>query len=176
MRTAPPFGLDTTLLHTFKRGVDFDSSWRHKTAGGCPFTFLATVDQTKRIVPSKCIRGSIAKRVVAAMISQHSDIDMYTFMLQTVMKVVERPARELVEGRCKSTVLKDNEEVLATWAEVAAQDAFLPSFDMIDGDDAERSALAATWPGMSVPISPHERVTKQGLHGLLKWSCGRRQS
>lgn len=48
-----PWALDAAILWAEHGGIFLDSSWRHKNENVAPLTFLVTVDDKNKMIPSK---------------------------------------------------------------------------------------------------------------------------
>ena len=87
------------------------------------------------------------------MVSFHSDTEAYTTLLETVRNKIIEYATLVVQGDVElSASLSPEDRELALWeCEDVAKHGYSPRFIEIDGDDAERAAIEATF-SAAVPI------------------------
>ena len=86
------------------------------------------------------------------MVSRHADIEAYQFLLENLRNAVQKRAASLVNGRSSSRYPKRYHESLLDLCAEIEEDEFAPQFMMIDGDDAERSAIERVFPGLPIRL------------------------
>lgn len=175
---APDFGLDTAILHSTRRGLFMDSSWRNKNAYRCPVTMISTMDDFHRMVPSQSRLG-FAKApahppLVAVMVSNHIDSQTYTTLLREVRDAVYRRAEGFYEGQHDSCTFPDYDPEV--WnvciMDIVQQDGeYSPPLFMIDSDDAERNAIESVFPRTVIRVCQFHFM--QGIRGTCMEMFGR---
>jgi len=55
-----PYALESAILHSVKRGLFMDSSWRNKNSLRCPVTILSAINEFHRMVPGRSPKQSYA--------------------------------------------------------------------------------------------------------------------
>ncbi|EIW66300.1 hypothetical protein TREMEDRAFT_65571 [Tremella mesenterica DSM 1558] len=137
---APPAARVTAILQVYQKGLYMDSSWRNKNAFRCPLTLLVTLNQYHRMVP------------LAAMVSNHADQAAYEFLLSNFNRAVRETALEILNGTYTVDHLGVSEEDLREACQAVVEDGLIPRFTMTDGDEAERAAINAIYPGIAVRV------------------------
>ncbi|KAK8847595.1 hypothetical protein IAR55_005454 [Kwoniella newhampshirensis] len=135
---APPHALDTAILYSLDHGAFMDSSWRNKVQSRCPATIVSTINEYHRMVP------------IAFMVSRHADTETYQYMLEQIAIAVQDRASSLLEENANTHYQDRQRDRLLDKCGHIVDFGFRPRYMMIDGDDAERSAIQMVFP--DVPI------------------------
>lgn len=84
------------------------------------------------------------------MISQHADAQAYRYLLAHLKRVIREHAEKLLRRAVTPRVLEHQHADLLESCRYIMENGFSPKFSMIDGDDGERNALLAEFPGMPI--------------------------
>ncbi|KAK8853348.1 hypothetical protein IAR55_004052 [Kwoniella newhampshirensis] len=131
---APPHALDTAILYSLDHGAFMDSSWRNKVQSRCPATIVSTINEYHRMVP------------IAFMVSRHADTETYQYMLEQIAIAVQDRASSLLEENANTHYQDRQRDRLLDKCGHIVDFGFRPRYMMIDGDDAERSAIQMVFP------------------------------
>ncbi|KAJ7020794.1 hypothetical protein C8F04DRAFT_1316584 [Mycena alexandri] len=82
-----PYGTQVMLLLAWVNGVGLDSTYRHMNENRAPLTIMVTLDEKSRMVPG------------FAYLSSDTTIETQVTLLKETKKLVEKMARDLVEGQ-----------------------------------------------------------------------------
>lgn len=174
---APPEALEMAILHHDERGMVMDSSWRNKNAYQCPLTLLGVVNEYHHLIPGRSEqegRFELILLSVAAMVSHHADHEAYEYLLAEFKAAVKQRASDILAGQEVSIGISDRNhgEFMENCRMIADSD-FIPCAFMIDGDEAERSAIRTVWPDMLVRMCQFHII--QALRKRLRQLFGRRK-
>ncbi|EIW65834.1 hypothetical protein TREMEDRAFT_66202 [Tremella mesenterica DSM 1558] len=140
---APRYAQMCAILQVGQMGMYLDSSWRNKNAFRCPLTFLVTINEYHRMIP------------LAAMVSNHNDVQAYRFLLAEFKKAVRQTAGDYLLGKFEIKIDGVSQDILQKACLIVSEDGLIPRFVMIDGCDAERLAIEFEFPG--VPLRAYLR-------------------